>query len=260
MNGQGLANLRTVILQRAGGAVQGYICIRDQPLGVGIGKYFIEGMIQHLVQSFVFQSLHGLIAVPEDKVNALALLIKQQLDHTEGDRHVIQDVEGRRDVIDACHRQIDVSVQGVVDILVILHAPLAAFEYPAVDQGIDISIDLYDLISGYQDSLVDHDKVIGLQKFSQGFHCVKAGDDSFVQQIDICLAVFSENVFNIGCENAIFAQEALQSQLLIHTILLHNHIKCLQTEFNLKSKIWQVIFWQSPRRPIKYFKIITKYG
>lgn len=73
--GEVFFDLRAKILQRVLCAVECYICVRYQPFSVSVAKYFIKRPIQHFFHGHTLNYRHLLVAVAENKVNTVTILI-----------------------------------------------------------------------------------------------------------------------------------------------------------------------------------------
>ena len=87
--GEAFSNLRAKILQRVLCAVECYICVRYQPFSVSVAKYFIKRPIQHFFHGHTLNYRHLLVAVAENKVNTVTILIEYKLDNAVSQRHFV---------------------------------------------------------------------------------------------------------------------------------------------------------------------------
>ena len=79
--GEIFADLRAKVFQRVLCAVECNICVRYQPFSVSVAKYFIKRPIQHFFHGHTLNYCHLLVAVTENKVNTVTILIEYKLDN-----------------------------------------------------------------------------------------------------------------------------------------------------------------------------------
>ena len=87
--GEVFSDLRAKILQRVLCSVECYICVRYQPFSVSVAKYFIKRPIQHFFHGHTLNYRHLLVAVAENKVNTVTILIEYKLDNAVSQRHFV---------------------------------------------------------------------------------------------------------------------------------------------------------------------------
>lgn len=82
-------DLRAKVFQRVLCAVECNICVRYQPFSVSVAKYFIKRPIQHFFHGHTLNYRHLFVAVTENEVNAVTILIEYKLDNAVCQRHFV---------------------------------------------------------------------------------------------------------------------------------------------------------------------------
>lgn len=69
----------------------GQLCLfRNRPFLVSVFEYLIKRTVQHFFHGDALHDLHMLIAVAEDKINAVSVFIKNKLNHAVCIGHIVQ--------------------------------------------------------------------------------------------------------------------------------------------------------------------------
>ena len=89
MDSKILIDFRAVIVEGVLCTVQSYIRIRHKPLFVAIAEDLVERAVQHFFHGNAFHIRHFRIAIAENEIDAVPVLVKNKLYHAEGQQHIV---------------------------------------------------------------------------------------------------------------------------------------------------------------------------
>ncbi len=157
MDGKVLIYFRAVIVEDAFCAIECNIRISHQPLFVAITEDLVERAVQHFFHGNAFHIRHFRIAVPEDEIHAMSLRIENKLDHTECQRHIVQQAAFFQHTqglgLRACQPYF------CAQAAMTAQAAFASLKSAAIRHGINaVLTNIYNVAAAYDNSLADAQK------------------------------------------------------------------------------------------------------